>query len=151
MLDERGKGLALGAAEYLIKPVSRDEMLDALAAGPVSVVLIVEDNPRNLKLVRDVLGHAGYATLEACDGEAGIALAREQRPDLMLMDINLPGMTASRRSRRCAPTPRPPRSRSSALTAYAMKDDRARFLAAGFDGYLEKPVSVRELPARSRR
>ena len=56
-------------------------------------VLIVEDNPRNLKLVRDVLGHAGYETLEAPDAEAGLALARERRPDLVLMDINLPGMT----------------------------------------------------------
>ena len=59
----------------------------------MSTVLIVEDNPRNLKLVRDVLGHAGYETLEAPDAEAGLALAREKRPDLVLMDINLPGMT----------------------------------------------------------
>jgi two-component system cell cycle response regulator DivK len=113
-----------------------------------AVVLIVEDNARNLKLVRDVLGHAGYATLEACDGEAGVELARSARPDLVLMDINLPGMTgleALAALRADAVTASIP---VAALTAYAMKDDRARLLAAGFDGYLEKPVDVRALPAQ---
>jgi two-component system cell cycle response regulator DivK len=111
-------------------------------------VLIVEDNPRNLKLVRDVLGHAGYETLEAADAESGIALARAQRPDLVLMDINLPGMTgidALAQLRADSETAAIP---VAALTAYAMKDDRARILAAGFDGYLEKPVDVRALPAQ---
>ena len=111
-------------------------------------VLIVEDNARNLKLVRDVLGHAGYETLEASDAESGLALAREQRPDLVLMDINLPGMTgieALAHLRADAGTAAIP---VAALTAYAMKDDRARILAAGFDGYLEKPVDVRALPAQ---
>jgi two-component system, cell cycle response regulator DivK len=114
----------------------------------VTTVLIVEDNPRNLKLVRDVLGHAGYATLEAADGEAALAIAREQRPDAILMDINLPGMTgleALAALRADAATAAIP---VAALTAYAMKDDRARILAAGFDGYLEKPVDVRALPAQ---
>jgi two-component system, cell cycle response regulator DivK len=113
-----------------------------------AVVLIVEDNARNLKLMRDVLGHAGYETLEAADGETGVAVARERRPDLVLMDINLPGITgieALQRLRVDAATAVIP---VAALTAYAMKDDRARMLAAGFDGYLEKPVDVRELPAQ---
>ena len=113
-----------------------------------AVVLIVEDNPRNLKLVRDVLGHAGYSTLCACDGEAGVELARSHRPDLVLMDINLPGMTgleALARLRADAATAAIP---VAALTAYAMTDDRARLLAAGFDGYLEKPVDVRALPGQ---
>ena len=112
------------------------------------LVLIVEDNERNLKLVRDVLGHAGFATLEARDAEAGIELARVQRPDVVLMDINLPGMTgfealaALRAEALTASIP------VLAVTAYAMKDDRARFLAAGFDGYVEKPVDVRALPGQ---
>jgi two-component system, cell cycle response regulator DivK len=113
-----------------------------------AVVLIVEDNARNLKLVRDVLGHAGYSTLCACDGEAGVELARSQRPDLVLMDINLPGMTgleALALLRADAATAEIP---VAALTAYAMTDDRARLLAAGFDGYLEKPVDVRALPGQ---
>jgi CheY-like chemotaxis protein len=109
-------------------------------------VLIVEDNERNLKLVRDVLGHAGFVCLEARDAEAGIELARSQRPDVVLMDINLPGMTgfealaALRGDVLTASIP------VLAVTAYAMEDDRARILAAGFDGYLEKPVDVRALP-----
>jgi len=112
------------------------------------LVLIVEDNERNLKLVRDVLGFAGFATLEARTAEAGIELARLQKPDIVLMDINLPGMTgfealaALRADALTASIP------VLAVTAYAMKDDRARILAAGFDGYLEKPVDVRALPGQ---
>ena len=93
--------------------------------------------------MRDVLGFAGFVTLEARDAEAGIELARSQRPDVVLMDINLPGMTgfealaALRADALTASIP------VLAVTAYAMKDDRARILAAGFDGYLEKPVDVR--------
>jgi CheY-like chemotaxis protein len=114
----------------------------------MSVVLIVEDNERNLKLVGDVLGHAGFVCLAARDAEAGLELARSQRPDVVLMDINLPGMTgfealaALRSDALTASIP------VLAVTAYAMKDDRARILAAGFDGYLEKPVDVRALPGQ---
>jgi two-component system cell cycle response regulator DivK len=112
------------------------------------VVLIVEDNERNLKLVRDVLGFAGFQTLEARDAEAGIELARTARPDVVLMDINLPGLNgfeALAALRADAATAAIP---VLAVTAYAMKDDRARILAAGFDGYLEKPVDVRALPGQ---
>lgn len=110
------------------------------------LVLIVEDNARNMTLVRDVLGHAGYRTLEARDGEQGVALARSHRPDLILMDIQLPGMDgieALARLRGNAATAGVP---VVALTAMAMKDDRERFLAEGFQGYLEKPIDVQELP-----
>jgi CheY-like chemotaxis protein len=112
------------------------------------VVLIVEDNERNSKLVRDVLGFAGFECLEAGDAEAGLELARTRRPDVVLMDINLPGMTgfealaALRGDALTASIP------VLAVTAYAMKDDRARILAAGFDGYVEKPVDVRALPGQ---
>jgi two-component system cell cycle response regulator DivK len=112
------------------------------------VVLIVEDNERNLKLVRDVLGFAGFETLEARDAEAGIELARTARPDVVLMDINLPGLNgfeALAALRADAATAAIP---VLAVTAYAMKDDRARILAAGFDGYLEKPIDVRALPGQ---
>lgn len=110
------------------------------------IVLIVEDNARNMTLVRDVLGHAGYRTLEASDGEQGVALARSHQPDLILMDIQLPGMDgveALTRLREDASTAEIP---VVALTAFAMKEDRERLLAAGFRGYIEKPLSVRELP-----
>jgi two-component system cell cycle response regulator DivK len=114
----------------------------------VSVVLIVEDNERNLKLVRDVLGHAGFDVLCAGDAEAGIALARSALPDVILMDVHLPGISgveALARLRADSVTAGIP---VAALTAYAMKDDRARFLAAGFDAHLEKPVDVRALPSQ---
>ncbi|HEX5782379.1 MAG TPA: response regulator [Solirubrobacteraceae bacterium] len=108
-------------------------------------VLVVEDNALNLKLVRDVLGHAGYRVLEAGDAERGIELAQAEGPDLILMDVELPGIDgveALRRLRADAATSSIP---IVALTALAMKEDRERFLSAGFDGYLEKPVSVPDL------
>ncbi len=114
----------------------------------MSVVLIVEDNERNLKLVRDVLGHAGFEVLCAGDAEAAIALARSALPDVILMDVNLPGISgleALAQLRADAATAAIP---VAALTAYAMKEDRERFLAAGFDAYLEKPIDVRELPSQ---
>jgi two-component system, cell cycle response regulator DivK len=111
-------------------------------------VLIVEDNERNLKLVRDVLSHAGWEVVSCGSGEESVSLARAERPDVVLMDVNLPGISgveALGRLRSDAATAGIP---VAALTAYAMKDDRARLLAAGFDAYLEKPVSVRELPSQ---
>jgi two-component system, cell cycle response regulator DivK len=110
-----------------------------------ATVLVVEDNALNLKLVRDVLGHAGYRVLEAGDAERGIELARGEAPDLILMDVQLPGIDgveALRRLRADAATSSIP---VVAPTALAMKEDRERFLSAGFDGYLEKPVSVPDL------
>jgi CheY-like chemotaxis protein len=113
-----------------------------------TTVLVVEDNALNRKLVRDVLGHAGYRVLEAGDAERGIEMARAERPDLVLMDVQLPGidgveaLACLRADEATAAIP------VVALTALAMKDDRERFLAAGFDGYLEKPVSVPALPGQ---
>ena len=113
-----------------------------------ATVLVVEDNALNLKLVRDVLGHAGYRVLEAGDAERGIEIARDEAPDLILMDIQLPGIDgveALGRLRQDAATAGIP---VVALTALAMNEDRERFLGAGFDGYLEKPLSVPELPGQ---
>jgi two-component system cell cycle response regulator DivK len=112
----------------------------------MSLVLIVEDNPRNLKLVRDVLEHAGYRTLEATTAEDGLALARAHRPDLVLMDVQLPGMDGVQALARLRAEPTTSGIPIVAVTAFAMKEDRARFAAAGFDGYLEKPINVREFP-----
>ncbi len=111
-------------------------------------VLVVEDNERNLKLVRDVLQYAGYEIIEARTGEEGVELAQSRSPDVILMDLQLPdidGMEALRRIRKSPVTADVP---VVAVTAFAMQDDRARVFDAGFDGYLEKPLSVRELPAQ---
>ena len=107
-----------------------------------ATVLVVEDNALNLKLVRDVLGHAGYRVLEAGDAEHGIALARQEAPDLILMDVQLPGIDGIEALGRLRTDPMTSSIPVVALTALAMREDRERCLAAGFDGYLEKPVSV---------
>ena len=109
-------------------------------------ILIIEDNPKNLKLVRDVLRFHGYATLEAETGEAGIALARERRPTLILMDVQLPGMdgrAALKVLKADASTQHIP---VIALTSFAMKGDRESLLAEGFDDYMAKPIDIKELP-----
>jgi two-component system cell cycle response regulator DivK len=114
--------------------------------GPL--VLIVEDNPRNLKLARDLLEHAEYRTLTATTAEDGIELARAHRPDVVLMDVQLPdmdGVSALARLRAEATLAAVP---VVAVTAFAMKDDAARFLAAGFDAYIEKPLDVRAFPGQ---
>jgi two-component system cell cycle response regulator DivK len=108
-------------------------------------VLVVEDNDKNMKLFRDVLAATGYRTLEATTGREAVDLASEHIPDLVLMDIQLPdldGMQALQRLRADARTAAIP---VVALTAQAMQGDRERFLAAGFDGYVSKPVNVHDL------
>ena len=110
-------------------------------------ILVVEDNPKNMTLLRDVLRATGYRTLEASTGAAALALATEHRPALVLMDIRLPdmdGVEALQQLRlitQTAPIP------VLAVTAQAMKGDSERFKDAGFDGYLSKPVDLDELLA----
>ena len=114
-------------------------------------VLVVEDNDKNMKLFRDVLRATGYRTLEATTGAQAVELATEHAPDLVLMDIQLPdfdGVEALSRLRAVARTSSIP---VLALTAQAMHGDRERFLEAGFDGYLAKPVDVVELLAAVKR
>jgi two-component system cell cycle response regulator DivK len=108
------------------------------------LILIVEDNEKNRKLVRDVLQHKGYKTLEAETGEEGVRLAQESSPALILMDIQLPGMNgieALGRLRADAKTKKIP---VIAVTASAMTHDRAKIMSAGFDGYQSKPINVKE-------
>ena len=111
-------------------------------------VLVVEDNPLNLKLLRDVLIHAGFDVVEARSGEDGVARAMEFRPDLILMDLQLPGIDGTQAMRMIKGSPIGSDVPVVALTAFAMSDDRERALRSGFDGYLSKPISVRDLPRR---
>ena len=113
-------------------------------------ILVVEDNERNLKLVRDVLRFAGYDVVEARSGEQGVELANECAPDLVLMDLQLPNMDGTEALRLLRAGPLTREVPVVAVTALAMKDDRDRTLRAGFDGYLEKPISVRALPEQVR-
>jgi two-component system cell cycle response regulator DivK len=108
-------------------------------------ILVVEDNPKNLKLVRDVLRFSGYEVIEATSGEDGVRLAASEAPDLILMDLQLPGIDGAEALRQI----RAQETRGVpvvAVTAFAMNHDRERAFASGFTGYVEKPISVRRLP-----
>ena len=114
------------------------------------LVLIVDDNEKNLKLARDVLRAAGLHTLEAARGDEAIVLATDHRPDVVLLDLRLPDMNGedvARELRRGAETARIPVVALSA-SRYAWSSDQ--LLAAGFDGYLQKPIDVRAFPDQVR-
>jgi len=108
----------------------------------VAQVLVVEDNEKNMKLFRDVLQAAGYKTIEATTAGQALDLAATNRPDLVLMDIQLPDMDGLEALRRLRADERTADTPVVALTALAMEGDRERFLAAGFDGYISKPVDI---------
>jgi two-component system, cell cycle response regulator DivK len=114
------------------------------------VILVVEDNERNLKLVRDVLEYVGYDVRVARTAEDGIALAVKEPPDLVLMDLQLPGIDGMEALRRLRENQRTADIPVVAVTAQAMKQDRERALEAGFNGYIEKPISVRAFPDQVR-
>jgi CheY-like chemotaxis protein len=111
-------------------------------------ILVVEDNPLNLKLMRDVLEFHGFQVLTAKSGEEGVAVASTSSPDLVLMDLQLPGMDGHEALLRMRSDPRCRAIPVVAVTAFAMKDDIERADEAGFDGYIAKPISVRALPAQ---
>ena len=113
----------------------------------MSVILIVEDNDKNLKLVRDVLQVKGYTTLEAGTAEDGLRLAREHIPDLILMDIELPGMNGLEALQVLRADPATARIPVAAVTASVMPQDRNKITAAGFDEYIAKPIELRSFLA----
>jgi two-component system, cell cycle response regulator DivK len=114
------------------------------------LILIVEDNDKNLKLTRDLLRFHGFETIEATNAEDGIKLARERRPQLVLMDIQLPGMDGVRALHDLRQNEATAAIPVVALTASVMKEDRERFDKAGFDGFITKPISVKEFPSQVR-
>jgi two-component system cell cycle response regulator DivK len=113
----------------------------------MSTILVVEDNEKNMKLLRDVLGFKGHTVLEAVDGETGVAMAKERVPDLVLMDIQLPGINgveALRRLRADATTAAIP---VIAVTASVMDQDRRQIIEAGFDAFVSKPINLKDFMA----
>jgi two-component system cell cycle response regulator DivK len=117
----------------------------------MSTILIVEDNPKNMKLVRDLLQHQGHRTLEADTGEAGVALALRERPDLVLMDIQLPdidGTTVLARIRCDKSLDAMP---VLAVSASVMPDEQQRIVRSGFDGFIAKPISIKPFLAAVQR
>jgi two-component system cell cycle response regulator DivK len=110
----------------------------------MSLILIVEDNDKNMKLVRDVLQVDGYTTLEAVTGEEGVALAQQRKPDLILMDIQLPGINGIEALRILRADPATASIPIIAVTASVMQQDRTMITEAGFDAYVGKPLNLKE-------
>ena len=110
-------------------------------------VLIIDDNPANLKLARVLLRTYGYGVQTAADAEEALTVLRVDSPDVILMDIQLPGMDGLALTRLLKKDPAFERTIILALTAYAMKGDEQKALAAGCDGYVTKPIDTRTLPA----
>jgi CheY-like chemotaxis protein len=109
----------------------------------MSLVLIIEDNERNLELVRDILQAKGHDTLEARTAEEGLKVAHAQTPQLILMDIQLPGMNGIEALKALRAEPRTAGIPIVAITASVMQSDRQEIMSAGFDGFIEKPITVR--------
>ena len=108
-------------------------------------VLLVEDNEDNLVVYRTILEHVGYRVVEARDGEEGVARARQERPDLILMDISIPKIDGWEATQRLKADPETDAIPIIALTAHALEEDRQKALHAGCDGYLAKPVEPRRV------
>jgi len=115
-------------------------------SGAGRLILIVEDNERNMKLARDVLQFHGFRTVETVSGEDGVIMARENRPDLILMDISLPGIDGVEATRQLKGDPSTADIPIVALTASVLQADRARFEEAGFVGLIAKPIDVLAFP-----
>jgi len=111
-------------------------------------ILYIEDNPENQLLVRRILQAEGYTVVEAMDGPTGLDLARQTSPDLILLDINLPEMDGYELAGRLRSLPGLEKVPIIALTANVMRGDRERTLAAGCDGYIQKPIDVDTMPGQ---
>jgi two-component system cell cycle response regulator DivK len=114
-------------------------------------ILVVEDQEDNRRIIRDLLMSAGYELVEAADGEAGVRLAETERPDLILMDIQLPVLDGHEATRRIKQNPELRAIPIIVVTSYALSGDDAKAMAAGADGYVAKPFSPRELLATIRK
>ncbi len=113
----------------------------------MSTILIVEDNEKNMKLVRDILQFKGYQTIEAVTGNKGLALAREKQPDLILMDIQLPDINGIEALRQIRAEPALSNTPVVAVSASVMPDEQQKIVASGFDAYITKPIDLKSFVA----
>jgi len=118
---------------------------------PAELILIIEDNEKNRKLVRDVLQVKGYKTIETETAEEGLQLARDHLPAVILMDIQLPGMDGITALKHLKADPKTKEIPVIAVTASAMTHNRQTMLAEGFDGYQTKPISIKDFLQEVRR
>jgi CheY-like chemotaxis protein len=109
-------------------------------------ILLVEDNEKNRTLVKDVLEYHGYEVIEACNGKEGIKIAKENKPDLILMDIQMPVMSGYDAMKILKNNPETKDIKIIALTSFAMKGDKEKIMEEGFDDYIAKPIDIRRLP-----
>lgn len=109
-------------------------------------ILVVEDNEKNRVLVRDILTYYGFNIIEASNGADGIEMAREHRPDMIMLDIQMPVMDGLTAIKVLKDIPEIRDTKIVALTSFAMKGDKERIMAAGFDSYIPKPINTRQLP-----
>jgi two-component system, cell cycle response regulator DivK len=114
-------------------------------------ILVVEDQEDNRQIIRDLLTSAGYELVEAVDGEEGVRLAESERPDLILMDIQLPVLDGHEATRRIKQNPELRHIPIIVVTSYALSGDDRKAMAAGSDGYMAKPFSPRQLLATIRK
>jgi CheY-like chemotaxis protein len=126
----------------------KSNALEPEAAKPVATILVVDDNPINLKLVSDLLAFEGYRVLKAADGEEAASRVKGDPPELILLDVDLPGIDGLTLTKKLKSDPPTADIIIIALTAFAMKADRQRAVAAGCDAYITKPINTRELPAQ---
>lgn len=113
----------------------------------MSTILVVEDNEKNMKLLRDVLGFKGHTVLEAVDGETGVAMGKVHVPDLVLMDIQLPGINGVEALKRLRADPATAGIPVIAVTASVMDQDRRQIIEAGFDAFVSKPINLKDFMA----
>lgn len=116
-----------------------------------NLILIIEDNEKNMKLIRDLLQVKGYKTVESNTAEGGISIAKEKRPALILMDIHLPGMNGVEALGILRADPDTKDIPVIAVTASAMTQDRHKIMSAGFEGYQRKPINIKEFLKEVRR
>jgi two-component system cell cycle response regulator DivK len=110
----------------------------------MKTILIVEDNEKNMKLVRDILRHSGHATIEATTGAEGVRLAREHRPDLILMDIQLPDIDGIEALHRIRADASLDAIAVVAVSASVMPDDKQKIVTSGFDAFVTKPINLKQ-------
>ena len=109
-------------------------------------ILIVEDNPQNMRLIEMTLKARGYTLLKATDGEEALEMTMREQPDLIIMDIQLPKVSGLEVTKKLRQMPEFNQVSIVAITAYAMKGDEERFIEAGCDAYMSKPINTRDLP-----
>lgn len=114
-------------------------------------ILVIEDNEKNRRMIRDLMTYHGYDVIEAENGEAGLKMAREMKPDLILMDMQMPVMDGFTATSILKNDPETKHIKIIAVTSFAMKGDKDRILMAGADDYISKPLNTRELPEKVRR